>query len=136
MPKTSSDRRDEFIKDRKYLLNVSDHTVSWYKHALYKWLPSDLPSDAELKSMVIRMREAGLRPTGCNAAIRAINAYLKWAGSGLKVPKLTFHHSQTSQDRRQKRSRLDACATGRCEPEAPCFMGEGSKESLEVVPRL
>jgi len=31
--------------------------------------------------MVIRMREAGLKPTGCNAAIRALNAYLKWAGS-------------------------------------------------------
>ena len=88
MPNASSDRRDEFIKDRKYLLNVSDHTVSWYRHALYKWLPSDSPSDAELKSTVIRMREAGLKPTGCNAAIRAINAYLKWAGSGLKVPKL------------------------------------------------
>jgi integrase/recombinase XerD len=27
------------------------------------------------------MREKGLKPTGCNSAIRAINAYLKWSGS-------------------------------------------------------
>lgn len=83
-----SDRRDEFIKERRYLLNVSEHTVSWYKHALYKWLPGDSPSEPELKSMVIRMREAGLKATGCNAAIRAINCYLKWSGSGLNVSKL------------------------------------------------
>jgi hypothetical protein len=82
------DRRDEFIKERKYLLNVSEHTVSWYKHTLHKWLPGDLPSEPELKSMVLRMREAGLKATGCNAAIRAINCYLKWSGSALKVPKL------------------------------------------------
>jgi integrase/recombinase XerD len=34
------------------------------------------------------MREKGLKATGCNAAIRAINAYLKWSGSPLKVPQL------------------------------------------------
>jgi len=82
------DRRDEFIKERKYLLNVSEATVSWYRHALYKWLPGDSPSEPELKSMVIRMREARLKATGCNAAIRAINCYLKWSGSPVKVPKL------------------------------------------------
>lgn len=98
------DRREEFIKERKYLLNVSEHTVSWYKHALHKWLPGDSPSEPELKSMVIRMREAGLKATGCNAAIRAINCYLKWSGSALKVPKLretqtvmpTFTEAQVS----------------------------------------
>jgi len=98
------DRRDEFIKERKYLLNVSEATVSWYRHALYKWLPTDSPSDTDLKSMVLRMREAGLKATGCNAAIRAINCYLKWLGNGLAVKKLkepqtvmpTFTEAQVS----------------------------------------
>jgi integrase/recombinase XerD len=40
------------------------------------------------------MREKGLKATGCNAAIRAINAYLRWNGarnldgSPLKIPQL------------------------------------------------
>ena len=28
----------------------------------------------------MRMREKELKATGCNSAIRAINAYLKWSG--------------------------------------------------------
>jgi integrase/recombinase XerD len=35
--------------------------------------------------MVVRMREAGLRATGANAAIRAINAYLHWSNVGPDV---------------------------------------------------
>jgi integrase/recombinase XerD len=31
------------------------------------------------------MREKGLKATGCNCAIRAINAYLKWSSSALKI---------------------------------------------------
>jgi len=34
------------------------------------------------------MREKGLRATGCNSAIRSINAYLKWAGSSFKIPQM------------------------------------------------
>lgn len=34
------------------------------------------------------MREKGLRPTGCNNAIRSINAYLKWLGSPFKIPQM------------------------------------------------
>src|ERR1035437_4854128 len=31
------------------------------------------------------MREKGLKATGCNAAIRAINTYLHWASAGSEV---------------------------------------------------
>jgi hypothetical protein len=61
--------------------NISPSTVSWYTHAL-KWLPSESPTPAELQETVIRMREKGLKATGCNAAIRAINAYLHWSSKG------------------------------------------------------
>ena len=80
----------QFIRERQYLHNVSPSTVSWYEHAL-KWLPSAEPSGEQLKDTVIqghrnlRMREKGLKATGCNSAIRAINAYLKWPGSSLKI---------------------------------------------------
>lgn len=51
-------------------------------------MPSEFPTEDELKEVVVRMREKGLRPTGCNSAIRSINAYLKWAGSALKIPQM------------------------------------------------
>lgn len=77
-------RTEQFIRERKYLLNVSPSTVDWYEHAL-RWLPSETPSQLELNAMVVRMREAGLNPGGCNAACRAINAYLKWSGSACHI---------------------------------------------------
>jgi hypothetical protein len=36
----------------------------------------------------MRMRVKGLKPTTCNNRIRAVNAYLKWVGSPLRVHKL------------------------------------------------
>jgi hypothetical protein len=67
-------RFEQFIKHRQYLLNVSANTIRWYRHA-FKWLPPENPTHEDLNATVLRMRESGLRPTGCNAAARAINAY-------------------------------------------------------------
>jgi integrase/recombinase XerD len=69
---------DDFIRERRYLNNVSPATISWYTHA-FKWLPCESPTQEQLKDTVLRMREKGLKATGCNAAIRAINAYLHWS---------------------------------------------------------
>jgi integrase/recombinase XerD len=84
----------EFIRERRYLHNVSPATISWYTHA-FNWLPSDSPTQDDLKNVVLRMREAGLKETGCNAAIRAINAYLHWStgsdrkcGAGCTHPRI------------------------------------------------
>jgi integrase/recombinase XerD len=41
-----------------------------------------------LKDAVMRMCEKGRKATGCNCSIRAINSYLKWSGSALKIPRL------------------------------------------------
>ncbi|MGB7554470.1 MAG: site-specific integrase [Candidatus Korobacteraceae bacterium] len=77
----------QFSRERQYLSNVSPATLEWYKHS-FKWLPSESPTQDDLKDAVLRMREKGLKATGCNSAIRAINAYLKWSGSTLKIPQL------------------------------------------------
>jgi integrase/recombinase XerD len=68
----------QFKRERQFLNNVSESTLEWYTHS-FKWLPSESPSQEELKDAVLRMREKGLKATGCNSAIRAINAYLHWA---------------------------------------------------------
>jgi integrase/recombinase XerD len=74
----------QFIRERQYLHNVSPATIEWYKHS-FKWLRTESPTEEELKDAVMRMREKALKATGCNSAIRAINAYLKWSGSPHRV---------------------------------------------------
>ncbi len=46
------------------------------------------PTGAHLKSVVVRMREKGLKASGCKCRIRAINDFLKWSESTLRIPKL------------------------------------------------
>jgi integrase/recombinase XerD len=77
----------QFIRERQFLHNVTPATVEWYRHS-FKWLPTPTPTPDELKDAVLRMREKGLKATGCNSAIRAINAYLKWSESPLKIPQM------------------------------------------------
>ena len=75
---------EKFIRERQYLTNVSPATLEWYKYSL-KWLRTESPTEDELKAAVLRMREKGLKATGCNSAIRAINAYLHWSTAGADV---------------------------------------------------
>jgi integrase/recombinase XerD len=74
----------QFLRERQYLHNVAPRTIEWYEYSL-RWLPNEAPTQADLNDTVVRMREKGLKATGCNCTIRAINAYLKWCGSPLKI---------------------------------------------------
>jgi integrase/recombinase XerD len=76
---------EQFIAERLYLHNVSPATISWYKHALKK-LPCASPDPDQLKNLVFCMRASGMKPTGCNAVARAVNAYLNWSGSPHRAP--------------------------------------------------
>ena len=60
---------EQFIKERQYLTNVTPATVGWYRQSL-AWLSIESPNEADLKSLVMRMREKGLKPkiTGIAAA--------------------------------------------------------------------
>jgi hypothetical protein len=78
---------EKFVKERIYLKNVSARTVDWY-HESFQWLGNENPSKEDLTDFIIRMREKGLTAASCNNRIRAVNAYLKWAGSPLKASKL------------------------------------------------
>lgn len=91
----------DFIRERQYLMNVSPNTVRWYTHAL-NWLPSENPDERQLKQMVIKMREAGLKATGCNAAIRAINCYLHWAAGNEGKCSPACKHPKVQQLREEK----------------------------------
>jgi integrase/recombinase XerD len=89
------ERFEQFIRERQYLANVAPATIEWYRNCL-RWLSADSPSQEDLKDVVIRMRQRGLKPTGCNSVIQAINSYSHWVhagsdskcGSGCRHPKI------------------------------------------------
>jgi integrase/recombinase XerD len=70
-------RFEQFIRERQYLTNVTPATIEWYRRCL-KWLPSESPTQSDLKDIVLRMRGKGLKETGVNTVLRCINAYLHW----------------------------------------------------------
>jgi integrase/recombinase XerD len=80
-------RFEQFIRERFYLSNVTPATAAWYQHS-FRYLPNEAPTEEELKSVVMRMRERGLKATGCNSVIHTQGPYLKWCGSPLKIEKL------------------------------------------------
>lgn len=57
---------EQFSRERQYLTNVSPATLEWYKHS-FKWPPTESPIEDDLKAAVLRMREKGLKATGCNS---------------------------------------------------------------------
>ncbi len=78
---------EAFIHERQYLQNVTPATILWYRNS-FRWLPNESPSDAELKDVVIKMRQKGLRATGANSNIRSINAYLRWLSQTVLLDQL------------------------------------------------
>jgi integrase/recombinase XerD len=80
-------RTSEFLKERKYLLNLSERTIQWYEQS-FKWLERYCPDEvtqAGLTAFVVGMREKGLSASSCNNRIRAVKAYLVWAELPFKL---------------------------------------------------
>jgi len=88
-------RFEQFIRERQYLANVTPATIEWYRNSL-RWIKTESPSQDDLKDAVIRMLQKGLKPTGCNSVIQALNSYAHWVyvgsdskcGSGCRHPKI------------------------------------------------
>jgi integrase/recombinase XerD len=78
---------EQFLRERKYLKSVSPATLEWYRQTFTKLKIAD-PTQADLTEFVVAMRESGLAATSVNNRIRAVNAYLRWLGSPLKLGKL------------------------------------------------
>jgi hypothetical protein len=68
---------ERFLQERLYLMNVSPRTIEWHQQSL-NWLGIEDPTDADLKNVVLKMREGKLKPSSVNCRIRSINAYLHW----------------------------------------------------------
>lgn len=73
------DLTSQFIKEKRFLDNLSEHTIRSYKLAL-KWfvkLDGNFNKQA-LNNFVIGLRESGMNPGGCNVKIRSVNSFLTW----------------------------------------------------------
>jgi hypothetical protein len=107
---------EQFIRERKYLSNVTPATVEWYTQSL-QWLDTESPTDFDLKNFVIRMRERGLKTTGCllfalfvlanangaggfAAVIGIVAALFLFAGIGAKKAPDQLATAQSSWDSR------------------------------------
>jgi integrase/recombinase XerD len=74
----------DFLREKQYLINVSPRTLEWYEQAL-GWLTVAKPKDKDLKNLVIRMREKGLKARSINSYRTAINSYMHWT-TGVETP--------------------------------------------------
>ena len=96
-------RFEQFIRERQYLTNVTPATIEWYRRCL-KWLPSESPTQTDLRVVVLRMREKGLKETGVNTVLRCVNAYLHWSsgserkcGAGCTHPRIATTERASSR---------------------------------------
>lgn len=79
---------EEFIEDRKYLMNVTEATLQFYKQTFISVRKHGDFSETGLRRWVVGSREAGNSARSVNTRITGINAYLKWKGEGYKVSRL------------------------------------------------
>lgn len=75
---------EQFLRERRYLKNVTPKTVAWYQSAfdaltrtVEVFASNDLTKPV-LQDFVVRLRERGLSPVSCNTWVKAINALLSW----------------------------------------------------------
>lgn len=87
---------DKFLKERRYLKNISAKTEIYYRQAWRNWCEKtdgQITKDNALTFME-KLREAGVKPVSCNTYISALNAFFVWLFQNkhieepLKIPKL------------------------------------------------
>lgn len=71
---------DEFLRERKYLKNISLNTEKFYRQAwtAFKKYSTKQLTQTDLNKWIVAMREAEIKPKSCNTFISAINAFIHW----------------------------------------------------------
>ncbi len=88
----------QFVKERKYLSNVSPNTIAAYHWAWRAFAPVVSGRNeivrADVLQRISELREAGLTAVTVNTYVRSINAFLHWlhaegrASQALVIPRL------------------------------------------------
>jgi integrase/recombinase XerD len=81
---------DQFLRERRYLKNVSPKTITWYETSWKSFLATQTPglkgatvapdilTRHHLNAFVVALRDRGVRPVTVNTWLRAINAFCRW----------------------------------------------------------
>ncbi len=75
---------DQFLKERRFLKNLTDATLVWYRVAFTNYISivgphnGPTPTKATVQEFVVRLRERGIRPVTCNTYLGAMNAVCAW----------------------------------------------------------
>jgi RHS repeat-associated protein len=85
---------EQFLRERRYLKNVTPSTVEWYQTAWGQFRKAKLDQPAQatdltrahLESFVIALRDRGVRPVTCNCWLRALNAFGRWLREREAIP--------------------------------------------------
>jgi integrase/recombinase XerD len=76
-----------FLREREYISNVTERTLEWHAQSL-KWLENETPNLDDIKALIVKMRQSGLKASSVNCRLRSIQAYIRWSGSQVICPKL------------------------------------------------
>lgn len=84
-----------FVKERRYLQNVSQKTLEWYKYSFRAFAPhlkavplESLALRQALKAGVVAASCSNLQPSSINDYLRAMNAFLRWCRDEGHLPEL------------------------------------------------
>lgn len=75
---------EAFLRERRYLQNVTPKTIAWYEAAWRAFCrshggtPPDRLATATLQAFVVSLRDRGVAPVTCNTWLRALNAFGAW----------------------------------------------------------
>ena len=76
------DLYERFLREKRYLANVSPRTIDAYRWAHVAFAPafesSPLIDRAAMVEQIARLLERGLSPISVNAHLRALNVYARW----------------------------------------------------------
>lgn len=75
----------QFLRERRYLRNVSPETIEWYQTAWKSFgsatsclLDPGSLRRSHLEQFIFALRDRGVKPVTCNTWLRALNAFFRW----------------------------------------------------------
>jgi integrase/recombinase XerD len=85
---------ESFIRERRYLKNVTPKTVAWYRDS-FRAFDGAMDTRAGVLERVAKLRDRGVSATSVNTYLRCITAFFRWAcaeghlpGDPIRVAKL------------------------------------------------
>lgn len=97
-----SDLFEDFIKEKRYLNNLSERTLNSYRTDMFRrWIRyvGGMPTQSGINQFVVKMREEGLAISTCNITIRSLNSFLSWLYQNGHIPQ-NLKAKQLKQERR------------------------------------